>query len=178
MGIYRFLKEQYADGRKWWFARFLGAMYLSPQKAAVPTYRIAKYYADQNRVFLGKYFSKKLIRSVGCYISTKADIKKGFQLKHANGVVIGDGVKIGENVKIYQQVTLGGKHVGDMQKDKYPVIGNNVTIFAGAKIIGDVTIGEHSVIGANSVVLKDVEPFSVYAGIPAKKVSVIEPGDE
>jgi maltose O-acetyltransferase len=43
-------------------------------------------------------------------------------------------------------------------------IGANVTIFPG------VTIGTCSVIGAGSIVMQDVEPYSIYAGAPAKKI--------
>lgn len=171
MGIYSYLKKEYANGQSLWFPRFLLANYLSPQKGAVPTYRVAKYYADRNRSLLEKYFSRKLIRSVGCYISTKATIGSNFQLKHANGVVIGDGVEIGNNVKIYQQVTLGGKKVGDKEGNNYPIIEDNVTIFAGAKLVGGIRVGKNAVIGANSVVVKDIEPNTVYAGVPAKKIA-------
>lgn len=43
-------------------------------------------------------------------------------------------------------------------------IGTNVTILPG------VTIGKNSIIGAGALVLKDVEPNSIYAGVPAKKI--------
>lgn len=43
-------------------------------------------------------------------------------------------------------------------------IGANVTILPG------VTVGRNSVIGAGSVVTADVEPFSIYAGVPARKI--------
>jgi serine O-acetyltransferase len=75
-----------------------------------------------------------------------------------------------ENCTIYHQVTFGGKVIGDAQKGNYPIIGNNVTIFAGAKLIGNVRIGDNAIIGANSVVNKDVPENSVVAGVPAKVI--------
>jgi acetyltransferase-like isoleucine patch superfamily enzyme len=36
--------------------------------------------------------------------------------------------------------------------------------------MGGITIGEGSIIGAGSLVTKDVEPYSIYAGVPARKV--------
>lgn len=48
-------------------------------------------------------------------------------------------------------------------------IKDDVRIGAGAIILSGVTIGECSVIGAGAVVTKDVEPYSVVAGVPAKK---------
>lgn len=44
-------------------------------------------------------------------------------------------------------------------------------IFAGAKVLGGITIGDNAVIGANAVVVNDVAPNTVVAGIPAKVIS-------
>lgn len=49
-----------------------------------------------------------------------------------------------------------------------PVIGDNVYIGAGAKVLGNVKVGSGSVIGANEVVVHDVPPRCVEAGIPAR----------
>lgn len=49
-------------------------------------------------------------------------------------------------------------------------IGNDVWIGEGAVIMGGVTIGDGAVVGTNAVVTKDVEPYAIVAGIPAKKV--------
>ena len=46
-------------------------------------------------------------------------------------------------------------------------IGSNAIIVAGGK---NLTIGEGSIIAAGAIVTKDVEPFSIMAGIPAKKI--------
>jgi acetyltransferase-like isoleucine patch superfamily enzyme len=50
------------------------------------------------------------------------------------------------------------------------VIGNDVWIGKGVKILGGVTIGDGAIVGAWSVVAKDVEPFSVVVGNPARVV--------
>jgi acetyltransferase-like isoleucine patch superfamily enzyme len=55
------------------------------------------------------------------------------------------------------------------------VMGNRVWIGYGALVLPGVTIGEGAVIGAGSVVTKDVEPFSICAGIPARKVGERNP---
>ena len=78
------------------------------------------------------------------------------------GVTIGSGAIIGDNCTIYHQVTIG------KEKEKFPVIGEDVTIYAGAKIIGNVKIGNGAVIGANAVVLQDVPDNCVAVGIPAR----------
>ncbi len=52
------------------------------------------------------------------------------------------------------------------------IIEDNVFIGMNAVIAKPVTIGEGSVIGANSVVTKDIEPFTVVGGVPAKKIAI------
>lgn len=49
-----------------------------------------------------------------------------------------------------------------------PTIGNDVIIYAGAKVFGKINISDDVVIGANAVVTKDVPPHSMVAGVPAK----------
>lgn len=47
-------------------------------------------------------------------------------------------------------------------------IGNHVEITFGAKVVGKVTIGDYAIIAPNSVVIKDVPPYAVVSGVPAK----------
>lgn len=54
------------------------------------------------------------------------------------------------------------------------VVGDDVWIGEGALILGDVTIGDGAVVGARSVVTKDIPPFTVAAGAPARAVKRIE----
>lgn len=49
-------------------------------------------------------------------------------------------------------------------------IQDDVFIGEGVKVLKGVTIGQGSVIGSGSVVVKDVEPYCIYAGVPAKKI--------
>lgn len=85
-----------------------------------------------------------------------ARIGAGLCLIHPNNVYIGHGVVIGENCLIHHEVTLG---MGSAEGA--PVIGDNVTIFPGARIVGGVTIGDGAVIGANCVVQRDVPAGAV-----------------
>lgn len=142
----------------------------SSSKSATFQYRLSKYFYDKGYTILAQIFKKRLEKKYGLHISLKSEIKYGIKFPHVNGIVIGDGVVMGINCTIYHQVTLGGQRKGDGKKGNYPVVGDNVTIFSGAKILGNVKIGDGSVIGANSVVISDIEPNSVYAGIPAKKI--------
>ncbi|MGJ9383952.1 serine O-acetyltransferase [Salipaludibacillus sp. CF4.18] len=131
------------------------------------------------RIKLKKYklisliLENNLIRKYGISVGHNSKIGKRLKMPHPTSIVIGDGVVIGDNVTLYQNVTLGKKMGNINSSHDYPVIGNNVTIFAGAQIIGSVLIGNGSIIGANSVVLESVEENSVYAGIPSKMIKRI-----
>lgn len=89
----------------------------------------------------------------------------GLYFPHTVGIVIGHGCVIGKNVTILQQVTLGRKVRGEQSG---PQLGNNVAIFAGAKVLGNISIGSGSIVGANAVVTKDVDHNQIAVGVPAK----------
>tara|TARA_R110000765_G_scaffold205329_1_gene310100 strand:+ start:4528 stop:4989 length:462 start_codon:yes stop_codon:yes gene_type:complete len=123
--------------------------------------------------FIGKFIAdrikKKIIYNFGCYISPKCSIADTVVFPHPTGIVIGEGVVIGKGTTIYQNVTFGAARRG--QSNLYPQVGENVTVYAGAVIIGDIVIGDNAVIGANSVVNKDVKHCQTVAGIPAKEIN-------
>lgn len=112
--------------------------------------------------------SRKLRKSYGVFISTDCIYGLNFRIKHPVGVVIGSGVKIGNNVTVFQNVTLGGRRMGDGGGEKYPSIGDRSVIFAGAVILGDVKVGRYCTIGANAVVLHDIPDGSTAVGVPAR----------
>jgi len=58
------------------------------------------------------------------------------------------------------------------------VIGDNAWVGGRSIILPGITIGEGAVVGAGSVVTKDVEPFSIVCGNPAKKVKMREISDD
>ena len=82
-------------------------------------------------------------------------------------VILHSASKIGERANIGSCVTVGG------DKNGVPIIGDDVFLSTGCKIIGNVTIGNGAIIGANAVVVKNVDPFEVVAGVPAKPIASI-----
>jgi len=95
-----------------------------------------------------------------------ATIGRRVFIDHGFGVVIGETTIIGDDVLIYQGVTLGG--VSLTHGKRHPTIKNNVIIGSGAKVLGNITIHENSKIGANSVVICDVQENSTAVGVPAR----------
>lgn len=104
----------------------------------------------------------------GIFISVDVRAQIATRFPHPTGIIVGRGVRIGDNVTIFQNVTLGGKKLGDGRAGRYPRIGDGATPFAGAVIVGDIAIGAGSVVGANSVVLDDIPDRSIAVGAPAR----------
>lgn len=102
----------------------------------------------------------------GADIPLNCDIGGGLLIPHPNGIVLHSKVKVGPNCLILQQVTLGDRNGG------VPALGGHVDIGAGAKLLGAITVGNHTVIGANSVVLKDVPDYHVAVGVPARIIKI------
>ncbi|HUV41694.1 MAG TPA: DapH/DapD/GlmU-related protein [Sedimentisphaerales bacterium] len=89
-------------------------------------------------------------------------------IAHVGGIVIGGSTKIGKNCDVRQNVTFGGNfNKTDSQGLQQPCVGDNVSFGAGAVVIGPVKIGSNSIIGANSVVTRDVLEGVIVSGIPA-----------
>jgi serine O-acetyltransferase len=110
-----------------------------------------------------------------CGISLNYPVRVGRRVRiwHHSGMVLG-ARSIGDDVHIRQNTTFGVARRGDHRSLK-PIIEDRVDIGAGAVIVGPITIGHDSQIGANAVVLKDVPPYSVCVGVPAKVIKSLAP---
>ena len=152
------------------FTTFIKSYLYSPSFRVLLNYRIGKYFFFKKCFILrqiGNKYKSKLIVKRNCDISYYAHIGNKVILPHPLGIVIGKNVTIGDNVVIFQQVTLGSH--GKINKElSYPIVEDNVKIYAGAKIIGGVRIGSNSIIGANAVVNIDVPANSTAYGVPCK----------
>ncbi|HEY8750497.1 MAG TPA: hypothetical protein VIM11_21105 [Tepidisphaeraceae bacterium] len=89
---------------------------------------------------------------------------------HHGGMIL-NAAKIGDDVHIRQNTTFGVARRDQLHH--LPIIEDRVEIGCGVAILGSVTVGHDSVIGANAVVVKDVPPRSLAAGVPAKVVKTI-----
>ena len=107
---------------------------------------------------------------LGIELRYKTSVGPGLRLYHAQALVVHEGTVIGANCVLRQSTTIGNKTLADGSAGPCPVLGDGVEGGSNAVILGGLTIGDRAVIGAGSVVLKDVAAGAVVAGNPAKVI--------
>ncbi len=101
-------------------------------------------------------------------IGNNVTVKCGVSLW--NGLVIEDNVQIGPNVTFTNDKYPRAKHTFTVQKIH---IKRNASIGAAATILGGITLGENSMIGAGSIVTKNVPNNTLWIGSPAKQFGFV-----
>ena len=91
----------------------------------------------------------------------------GLAIVHIGQIMINNNCKIGKNFRVQSGVVIGATS----GSSDSPIIGNNVYVASGAKIFGGIRIVDNVAIGANAVVVKDINEVGTYGGVPAKKIS-------
>lgn len=110
-------------------------------------------------------------------IGNRVRVARHFQINCAFDVQIGNNVNMGPYVFLgdhnhkYEDISVPIRDQSiDMNKRNAIIIDDDTWIGTKVSIIGNVRIGKHCVIGANSVVSKDIPDYSIAAGIPAKVI--------
>ncbi|WP_341908090.1 acyltransferase [Polaromonas sp. YR568] len=123
--------------------------------------------------------------SAGARIGERCSL--GQNVYVGNDVLIGNNVKIQNNVSVYDAVTLeddvfcGPSMVftnvynprsAVARKDEYrrTLIKRGATLGANSTIVCGITVGEYAFIGAGAVVNRDVKPYALMAGVPARQI--------
>ena len=143
--------------------------------ARIPSHAI-RYFVYRN------IFCVRMAKKVTIYHG--AEIRSPYRLEIGRGSIVGDnaildarnGLKIGRNVNISSNVsiyTMQHDHRSPTfsipYRDDFGVtIGDRVWLGPNSVILHSIHIGEGAVVAAGAVVTKDVPPYSIVAGIPAK----------
>lgn len=146
----------------------LEVILLYPGFHAVCFHRLSHWFYKHKKFFIARMISQIARFLTGVEIHPGAVIGSGLFIDHGMGIVIGETAEIGDTCTIYHNVTLGG--TGKDAGKRHPTIGNNVLISAGAKVLGPFKVGDNSRIGANAVVLNEVEPNTTVVGVPGRAV--------
>lgn len=141
-----------------------------------------------------RFRKNKLIRKIVHYLLSKkgidlpASVKLGKNVvfpHNAFGAVIHPKTTIKDNVKIYQGVTIGRADIyNDVDEASFGgiIIEKDAVLCAGAKILNQggqtLVVGQGTVIGANAVLTKNTGENEIWAGIPAKKISLRDKNNE
>ncbi|MEM9881650.1 MAG: serine O-acetyltransferase [Planctomycetota bacterium] len=102
----------------------------------------------------------------GIELPYSATLGRRVVIEHQSGIVVHGNCVIGDGCVIRQNVTLGLRR--EDRPDDAPVLGDHVSVGAGAVILGKVHVGDGAQIGANAVVVRDVPAGSTAVGIPAR----------
>lgn len=118
--------------------------------------------------FLYKVLFRRCRNRYGIELPFTVQLGRRVIVEHQSGIVVHGCSRIGDDCILRQGVTLGNRNLE--RPLEAPTLGARVNVGAGAKILGAVTIGDDAVIGANAVVLIDVPPGALAAGVPARLV--------
>lgn len=136
--------------------------------SALQAYRVGHWLWTTGRRHLARHVQSRISEAFAIDIHPAAVMGRGIMLDHGSGLVIGETAVVEDEVSILQNVTLGG--TGKETGDRHPKVRRGVLIGAGAKILGNIEVGIGAKVGAGSVVVTPVAPYTSVVGVPARPV--------
>ena len=178
--VYRFLMHPIQTRPNWWIRPFVG-LFMKRGKKSIIYRSVRKDITPFHPFELG---SRSVIEDYACINNAVGEIVIGNHTRIGlHNTIIGP-VRIGNQVNLAQGVIVSGlnhnyqdanRPISEQGVSTSPItIKDDVWIGANAVIAAGVTIGKHCVIGAGSVVTKDVPDYSVAVGNPAKVIKSIK----
>lgn len=179
------------------FQKFKGIILLAVKWYRLFPRKIRYYKLERNRYtrgYRGQMKRYALVKSIAKHVGDNVGIKEGVFFRNIDNLSIGNnvsiwpltyidaygGLAIGDNVSIAHGVSiLAFEHqyaeheipIKDQGLEALPVsIGDNVWIGAKATILGGICVESGSVIGAGTVITKNIPHDSVVVGVPGKKI--------
>ena len=131
---------------------------------------------DQTRIGAFVEIQKNATIGRRCKISSHTFICEGVTIE--DRVFIGHGVMFINDSYPRATTPAGELQTADDWKVESTLVRTGASIGSGATILSNVVIGEHAIVGAGSVVTRDVPAHAVVAGNPAKVLRILEPGME
>lgn len=169
------------DARPRWYIRLLAPLYQHRGRHSKIYGSVRMDTPPYRRFSLGK---RSVIESFSCINNAVGDVLIGDHTRIGiHNTIIGP-VTIGHHVNLAQGITVTAlnhnfsdlnKRIDEQGISTQPVtISDDVWIGANAVILPGVTIGQHAVVAAGAVVTKDVPPYSIVAGVPAKVIKSLK----
>lgn len=169
------------ETRPRWYVRLLAPLYQHRGRHSVIHHSVRMDTPPYRRFSLGDY---SVIESFSCVNNAVGDVVIGHHTRIGlHNTVIGP-VTIGNYVNLAQGITVTAlnhnfsdtsKRIDQQGVSTTPVtIGDDIWIGANAVILPGVTIGNHSVVAAGAVVTKDVPPYTLVGGVPARIIKSLK----
>lgn len=145
----------------------LESFLFKPGFQAVFLFRLSHFFFTKGWIYLAWMTSRFNQFFTSAEMEFNARVGPGLFISHPGALILGRGAVLGRQVTLFQGTTIGALDWHPERIGKFPRIGDNVFIFAGAKVLGDITLGNNVVVGANAVVVKPVPEGALALGNPA-----------
>lgn len=163
------------DARPRWYIRLLAPLYQQRGRGSKIYGSVRMDTPPYRKFVLGR---RSVVESFCCINNAVGDVIIGDNTRIGLHTTVIGPVEIGSNVNLAQGIVVTAlnhnftdctRRIDEQGISTAKVtIGNDVWIGANATVLPGVTIGNHSVVAAGAVVTKDVPPYSLVGGVPAK----------